>query len=116
VVGYFRLRARGAGSAHPSPAIGVFEHCCSNPCNYKSRIKSARCICLRCVAAPVMEASTAVLKVRHPTVFRFALRADSVAALALVGTNLDHYTINLFAPLAIRPPRGSVSTAFFAYR
>jgi hypothetical protein len=32
VVGYFRLRARGAGSARPSPAIGVFEHCCSNPC------------------------------------------------------------------------------------
>ncbi len=32
MVGYFRLRPRGAGSARPSPAIGVFEHCCSNPC------------------------------------------------------------------------------------
>jgi hypothetical protein len=30
VVGYFRLRARGAGSVRPSPAIGGFEQCCSN--------------------------------------------------------------------------------------
>ena len=38
MVGYFRLRARGAGSAHPSPAIGVFEHCCSNPCNISAAL------------------------------------------------------------------------------
>ena len=41
------------------------------------------------------------LKQSHVSVFHFALRADHVAALALIGANLDYYAINLFAALTV---------------